>query len=267
MCRATYYDRYAYCCDESELGTRKCVGSQAFCSSDALNAVMGYYACPYSSGYCGASTSEIIMHPIDRNNLRIAISNKYWVDAETCYYHFYALDSSMDTTTTAYFWDITINDYSNCVIQLNNGTDLFSANDPITVSTSTGNRFQYTAEQNGIFMTFTGSQASTASPLPSFDITIKLRAFALIPDEPEPEPVVEPEPEPEPEPTDTTSATDNDGSGETATDTGTETTTTTETDSTVDTSDSTDTTDTTENTGTTETSTDPATTDGSDSTD
>ena len=88
VCRATTYDRVAYCCAEAELGSRACGGTTAFCSSDSLNPVIDNFACAYSSGYCGASTSEILMHPTTRNNLRVEISNYLYVDEETCYYVF-----------------------------------------------------------------------------------------------------------------------------------------------------------------------------------
>ena len=62
-----------------------------------------------------------------------------------------------------YFWDIEIQDLTNVVITINNGTSLETAADPITVSFSTGYRFQFTAENNIIFMTFTASVPSTST--------------------------------------------------------------------------------------------------------
>ena len=80
-----------------------------------------------------------------------------------------------------YFWDIEIQDLTNVVITINNGTSLETAADPITVSFSTGYRFQYTAEDNIIYMTFTGSVPTTSSTAPLYSMTIKLRSFALNP--------------------------------------------------------------------------------------
>jgi len=40
---------------------------------------------------------------------------------------------------------------------LNNGTSLFEADGSIVVSTKTGNKFQYSAENNKVFMSFTAN--------------------------------------------------------------------------------------------------------------
>ena len=87
-CRSTAYDRAGYCCDVTEKGSRSCGGRNAFCSDDALNPAMQTFSCPYTSNYCGASVSELTMHPSDRNNLRIEIQNSLYVQEETCYYVF-----------------------------------------------------------------------------------------------------------------------------------------------------------------------------------
>ena len=145
------------------------------------NALMNAFACPYSYGYCGAKTSEIVMHPEKRNNIAIEISNRLFLDEETCYYQFSVPSSDMDSENMRYFWDIEIKELTNVVITINNGTALNTAADPITVSFSTGYRFQFTAENNIIFMTFTGSVPSTSSTNPLFSMTIKLRSFALNP--------------------------------------------------------------------------------------
>lgn len=140
---------------------------------------MNAFACPYSYGYCGAKTSEIVMHPTKRNNIAIEISNRLFVDEETCYYQFSVPSSDMDMENMKYFWDIEIKEITNVVITINNGTSIETAADPITVSFSTGYRFQFTAENNIIFMTFTGSVPSTSSTSPLFNMTIKLRSFAI----------------------------------------------------------------------------------------
>ena len=45
------------------------------------------------------------MHPTKRNNLKIEISNRLYVDTETCYYVF-SVDSGDLDKNFAYFWDI-----------------------------------------------------------------------------------------------------------------------------------------------------------------
>lgn len=97
VCRAENYDRFAYCCNVAEVGSRGCGGSSAFCSSNSLNPTIDNYACPYSSTYCGASSSELVMHPNTRNNLKIEISNRLFLDTETCYYVFSMNLAGLDT--------------------------------------------------------------------------------------------------------------------------------------------------------------------------
>ena len=181
VCRPSFYERYAYCCDETEIGSRSCGGPDAFCTTESLNLVMNAFACPYSFGYCGASSSELVMHPVTRNNLKIEISNRLFVDAETCYYIFSVPTSDIDLENYRYFWDIEIYELTNVIIQINNGTALETANDPISVGFSTGYRFQYTAESNNVYIAFTGDVPSTSSNDPAFGFTIKLRSFDIRP--------------------------------------------------------------------------------------
>ena len=121
------------------------------------------------------------MHPTKRNNIAIEISNRLFIDAETCYYQFSVPTSDLDSKKMRYFWDVNIEELSNVVITINNGTSLMTADDPITVGFTTGYRFQFTAEDNMIFMAFTGSVPSTSSASPLFNISIKLRSFDLNP--------------------------------------------------------------------------------------
>ena len=141
VCRPNYYDRYSYCCDATEVGTRSCGGSDVFCTSDALNPLVNAFTCPYSYGYCGSKTSEIIMHPTTRNNIAIEISNRLFIDAETCYYQFRVPTSDLDTKEMRYFWDVNVGQMTNTIITINNGTSLLTADDPITVGFTTGYRF------------------------------------------------------------------------------------------------------------------------------
>lgn len=121
------------------------------------------------------------MHPENRNNLKIEISNALYVDQETCYYVFSVPTSSLDEENMRYFFDIELYEMSNVVISINNGTSLETANDPIEVGFLTGTRFQFTAENNMIFMAFTADVASTSSVDAAFGFTIKLRSFELNP--------------------------------------------------------------------------------------
>ena len=73
---------------------------------------------------------------------------------------------------------------TNVLINLNNGTSLETANGPITVSFSTGYRFQYTAENNKVFMTFTASVPANSKKQPAFGLQIKLRQFDIRPPKP-----------------------------------------------------------------------------------
>ena len=47
-CRQTYYDRYAFCCDPSEVGTRSCGGEDVYCSTDPVSMFLkNTFSCPY----------------------------------------------------------------------------------------------------------------------------------------------------------------------------------------------------------------------------
>ena len=58
-CRTNYFDRNAYCCDPTEVGSRSCGGSDVFCNTMAKNSLMNAFACPYQRTYCYASSSVI----------------------------------------------------------------------------------------------------------------------------------------------------------------------------------------------------------------
>ena len=47
---------------------------------------------------------------------------------------------------------------TNVKININNGTDFETAGDPVPVTFRSGYRFQYEAENNKVFMSFTGSK-------------------------------------------------------------------------------------------------------------
>ena len=161
---------------------------------------MRAFACPYSYNYCGASSSEIVMHPTRRNNIAVEISNRLFIDSETCYYTFSVPTSDLDTEKMRYFWDVEISKNTNVDIIINNGTSYETGGDSIQVSFSTGYKFQYFAENNNIYVSFTANVPSTSTTQPVFAITVKLRSFEINPELPEPTPLPTPEPTPEPQP-------------------------------------------------------------------
>jgi len=63
-------------------------------------------------------------------------------------------------------------------VSLSNGTDYKNAGDTITVSFSTGYRFQYEAPRNQLWMTFTGD-ADDGDNDPHFKISMRLRTFPI----------------------------------------------------------------------------------------
>lgn len=121
------------------------------------------------------------MHPTRRNNLKLEISNRLFVNGETCYYAFFVPLSSLDTEKMRYFYDIEFQDLANVEITINNGTSLQKAKDTVKVGFSSGYRFQYTAEDNKIYMSMLGKVPSYSSQLPLFSMSIKLRSFEIRP--------------------------------------------------------------------------------------
>jgi len=194
VCRNENYDRYAFCCDVTEVGSLACGGADAFCTGDSKNPSIDAFVCPYSTSYCGAKTSEIVMHPIKRNNIKVEISNRLFTNLETCYYVVSVPSSDLEKGYR-YFWDIQVNNRTNVRMTLNNGTALGNAGDPITVTTATGSRFQYVAENNKIFLSFM-AQVSASSKLSAlFSFTIKLLTIDV---RPPPAPELKPSTEPKP---------------------------------------------------------------------
>lgn len=178
-CRPTFYDRYSFCCDEDEVGTRGCGGSEVFCSGTSDGgAALNPFACPYASRYCGAGASELEMHPENRNALAIEIENRLFQDQSLCYYQVFVNDQNLDEANNAYYWDITFENLLNVEVAISNGTSFESAGDTVTVGFSSGYRFQYEAPRNQIWMSFTGSVNFSTSD-PRFKVSIRLRTFPL----------------------------------------------------------------------------------------
>ena len=102
---------------------------------------MRAFACPYSNSYCGASSSEIVMHPTRRNNIAVEISNRLFVDSETCYYTFSVPTSDLDMENMRYFWEVDITEDTNVDVIINNGTSYATGGDSIAVGFTTGYKF------------------------------------------------------------------------------------------------------------------------------
>ena len=81
------------------------------------------------------------MHPTRRNNLKLEIQNRLFVDSETCYYTFFAPTSNLDTDNMRYFYDVEVLNMTNVDMLISNGTSYETANDTVKVSFSTGYRF------------------------------------------------------------------------------------------------------------------------------
>ena len=64
------------------------------------------FTCPYQYQYCGSATSDIEMHPVDRKSIKIEIENRYFVDAEMCYYQIHVNHTVLDTWANNYTWNI-----------------------------------------------------------------------------------------------------------------------------------------------------------------
>ena len=140
------------------------------------------------------------MHPDRRNNIAVEISNRLFVDTETCYYTFSVPTSDLDMENMRYFWEVDITDDTNVDVIINNGTSYATGGDSIAVGFTTGYKFQYFAENNNIYVTFTANVPTTSTAAPHFAITVKLRSFEINPPLPEPTPTPAPTPEPTPEP-------------------------------------------------------------------
>ena len=140
------------------------------------------------------------MHPTRRNNIAVEISNRLFIDSETCYYTFSVPTSDLDMENMRYFWEVDITEDTNVDVIVNNGTSYATGGDSIAVGFTTGYKFQYFAENNNIYVTFTGNVPTTSTASPHFAITVKLRSFEINPPLPEPTPAPTPTPEPTPEP-------------------------------------------------------------------
>ena len=136
------------------------------------------FACPYTPEYCGSSSSQLIMHPIDRNYLKLKIENDLYVSGETCYYEFLVSDKDLNKLEYRYFWDVEIFQQTNVDIFVSNGRNLETANNTKTVDDKTGYRFQYEAESNRVYLAFTGLNGEDGKS-PAYGATVTLRSFLL----------------------------------------------------------------------------------------
>ena len=87
------------------------------------------------------------------NENRIGVKTGFRND-DTCYYAIYAPDSGYNFNQRevdgAYYINISIT-YTNSYVYLNNGTNLTTAADEITLGFATGTQFTYEAANNTIF--------------------------------------------------------------------------------------------------------------------
>ena len=77
---------------------------------------MNPFSCPYENNYCGASSSELEMHPESRNNLVVDIANTQFQDGALCYYQVFVRDGSLDENNNRYFWDIEFQSLTNVIV-------------------------------------------------------------------------------------------------------------------------------------------------------
>lgn len=63
------------------------------------------------------------------------------------------------------------------MVSISNGTDYNSAGDSESVTYFTGYRYQYTAEQNQVWISFTGDAPDADDADPAFKVSIKLLTF------------------------------------------------------------------------------------------
>ena len=176
-CRPTFYDRYAFCCEPSEVGSRGCGGDEVFCSDAPASGSMSPFSCPYENNYCGASSSELEMHPETRNNVVVDIANSQFQEGALCYYQVFVRDGSLDEDNNRYFWDVEFQSLSTVTVALSNGTTFATAGDSVSVSFFTGYRFQYEAPRNQVWMSFTGQAGSAGDVEPAFKVSVRLRTF------------------------------------------------------------------------------------------
>ena len=175
VCRSSDPLAYsAYCCTEDEIGEEKyCKGSDKFCTDDDTSDGMKLFACPYSPTYCGSSSSQLIMHPTNRNYLKLQIQNDLYITGETCYYEFLVPDQDLDKINYRYFWDVEIFEQTGVDIFVSSGRDLDTADDTEEVDSDTGYRFQYEAESNRVYLAFTAQNDES----PTYGATVTLRSF------------------------------------------------------------------------------------------
>ena len=139
------------------------------------------FACPYSPKYCGSSTSQLIMHPKNRNFLKLQIENDLYLDGETCYFEVQVSDADLDKAAYRYFWDIEIIKQTNVDIYASNGRSIDTANNTKTADDITGYRFQYEAESNRVYLAFTANVTNSDDSNPAFGAKITLRSFLVNP--------------------------------------------------------------------------------------
>ena len=142
---------------------------------------MQQFTCPYNRAFCGSDTASIAMHPELRNNLIVEIQNYLFVDTAVCYYNFYVPESDLDMENNRYFFEVEF-DFENMIntnAYIMNGTEPATADEIINVNYYSGYTFQYEAENNQIYMTFTGDAPDEDDDDPTFSFQIRLYTFRV----------------------------------------------------------------------------------------
>ena len=162
VCRSDQSDLYSYCCSfdsETDQKSKACTNNE-FCSNMTLTTSMEYHACPYLPLKCtDQSSSKVELNYVNRtyqmktNENRIGVKTGFRND-DTCFYAIYAPDSGYNfdqrEVDGEYFINVSIS-YANSYVYMNNGTNLTTAADEITLGFNTGTDFTYEAANNTIF--------------------------------------------------------------------------------------------------------------------
>ena len=93
---------------------------------------MQVFSCPYDSGTCGLKSSLIKLYP-ERPTASFSLSNYKFVNNAICYYEISVSNSTLDLKNYNYTLKLTFDTVTNVGISLNNGTNYFDADDPLSV--------------------------------------------------------------------------------------------------------------------------------------
>ena len=117
----------------------------------------------------------IEMHPETKPKISIFMDLKEFVDGSVCYYQVYVPETSLETETSRYMWELEYISLKSVVPTLGYGTNLLNMNSTIS-DINEGNHF-YFYTQNQLFLTFTGDQKGLGAEDPSFKVKILLKSY------------------------------------------------------------------------------------------